>query len=338
MGCVAVVGAGPAGCSAAVALAAVGQCVHLFERGVPGKDKPCGDALLPDAVLELRALSVETDSFRGGGGSPFQCLDLWDARQRIWSLPLGPDQGWVMPRATVDQALRDVAGRTAQVSYQSMVQRIDWDDGRWYVTVDGRVSPYDAVVLATGATNALSRLFGVAGQPIIGASISAYGEHDECRAPLFQFAPLGGAGYGWVFPLASGRVNIGVCAVKPGAKRLRSAMMSYLQRWDITTCGPLRGGGGPFWSDMGEKWHDHRGLVSCGDAAGLVDPLTGEGIAAALHNGRAAGRAVAVWLLEGRDLSALSSYSDWVLATFRARYAATPARRCWDCLNQTSGG
>jgi flavin-dependent dehydrogenase len=337
MGDIAVIGAGPAGCASAITLAAAGHRVSLFERGEPGKDKACGDALLPQAVSELNALGLPTDRFSADGGSPFGRLDLWDDRGCIWTVPLGAEVGWVARRAFIDQALRDIAARTVCLTYRARVRSIDYADGQWHITGTGPSAGFDAVVLATGATNALSRSFGIDGRPRVGASVSAYGVHVGVEAPLFQFAPLGGAGYGWIFPLADGRVNLGVCAVEPGPKHLRAAMGSYMRLWAIPETGPIRGGGGPFWSGEGTKWHDTRGLVSCGDAAGLVDPLTGEGIAAALESGRVAGAAVAAWLQQGRMAQPLTIYSAWVLSTFRSRYSRTAARRAWDYLSEASG-
>ena len=72
-------------------------------------------------------------------------------------------------------------------------------------------------------------------------------------------------------------------------------------------------------------------MVSCGDAAGLVDPITSEGIWQALESGRRAGEAVAGWLDSGRS-DELLSYSDWVAATYTQRFAPTPDRVMFQML------
>jgi flavin-dependent dehydrogenase len=56
------------------------------------------------------------------------------------------------------------------------------------------------------------------------------------------------------------------------------------------------GGIEPLWSGGPTKWHHSGGVVSCGDSAGLVDPMTGEGLSAAFRNGEMAAQAVADYL------------------------------------------
>lgn len=335
MGRIAVVGGGPAGCAAAMAAAHAGAEVVLFERGLPGKDKPCGDALLPDAVRELSALGVPPTAWTCGARR-FDRIELWDARRAIWTVATGGD-GWIAARAVIDQCLRDVASEVATLRYRTPVRVVEPTTDGWRVATTAGWEPFDGVVIATGATNALARSIGVAGSPVVGASVSAYARRMDVAAPIFQFAPLGIDGYGWVFPLAGDRVNVGVCAVTSGRKQLQAALAHYLRLWAVDDASTPRGGAGPFWSGAGARWHDPRGLVSCGDSAGLVDPLTGEGIAPALESGRHAGEAMTRFLALGRDSTPLAAYTSWVASTFSTRYQATPVRRTWAYLNEATG-
>ena len=337
---VAVIGAGPAGCAAAITLAKHGIPVTLFERGQPGKDKPCGDAWLPDALDHMSALGVPLDTLSNGTAKPFSQIDLWDATRPIWTISLEGQTGWIAPRATIDQALRDTAASTSDLRYGTSVLALDQTQSGWQLTfktaaeVKG-AEQFPAVILATGAANSFSRHVGIAGNPMTGASISVYGHLPGINAPLFQFSPLGVPGYGWVFPLADDRVNIGVCAATMTPATLRSATQHYLEQWHPHDVGPFRAGAGPMWSNEGTQWHENHGLLSCGDAAGLVDPLTGEGIAAALESGTQAALAIQRFLIEG-DAHALPGYSHWVQSTFQRRYAPTPSRRLWRYLNNAS--
>jgi flavin-dependent dehydrogenase len=70
--------------------------------------------------------------------------------------------------------------------------------------------------------------------------------------------------------------------------------------------------------------------VSCGDAAGLVDPSTGEGLTAALRSGWEAGRAMGTFVRSDGDIRALENYSQWVRDYFLPRYVKTTARDMWD--------
>ncbi len=341
---VAVVGGGPAGCAAALSLIEAGvEDVVVFERGAQGKDKACGDAFLPEAVGFLSNAGIEVASCaRTGGGRRFSTIDLWDDRGAVWEISLGPAEGWIMPRATVDQALRDIVARVSDLRYDTRVVGVEQASGRsWLLATCSadreRVIEVDAVVLATGASNLLSQRWGIDGQAVVGASMSAYVEGVCVDAPRFQFLPGELPGYGWVFPLAGGRANIGYCAMTT-PRALRAATERYLGRWESTARGLLRGGSGPMWSGRGQRWHHDAGLATCGDAASLVDPITGEGITAALESGTAAGRALAEYLFTGRDSTALIRYSAWLTTTYRERYRPTAGRRVWANLCQAANG
>jgi flavin-dependent dehydrogenase len=128
------------------------------------------------------------------------------------------------------------------------------------------------------------------------------------------------------------RANIGVCLLgEPEGPRLLELGRALLAergepgvRW--------RGGAGALWSGAGKRWHHPAGVVSCGDAAGLVDPINGEGITAALVSGAEAGKAVARYLGGGREAAQLEAFSTWVRACFEDRYAPGPLRRTWQAI------
>lgn len=338
---VAIIGSGPAGCAAAITLGRHRVPAVVFERGQPGKDKPCGDAYLPDAVALMDELRI-TEPFEGNRSARvFEQIELWDSTRRIWTLGLDGRRGWIAPRGAIDQALRDEAGRVSEIRYGTAVIGIRQTESGWQVAFranDGErvTQEFAAVIIASGAANALSRTFGISGDPTTGASISVYAHVDDVRAPMFQFTPMGIPGYGWVFPLGGGRVNIGVCATMRAPAYLRDRTVAYLDRWQAVEREPLRAGAGPMWSGLGQRWHHDGGLVSCGDAAGLVDPLTGEGIAPAMESGINAADAIASYLGSASN-RALAMYSDWVRQTFSRRYSDTPVRRLWRYLNGANG-
>ena len=121
-------------------------------------------------------------------------------------------------------------------------------------------------------------------------------------------------GYAWH------AANVGVCSVvKSGASALRAERDALLKRLNVWGAVPLRGGLGALWSGKGAAWSNEAGVVSCGDAAGLIDPVSGEGLAAALVSGKHAGAAIASFL-SGHS-GALVECSAWVRAWAEARYA-----------------
>src|SRR6202008_539360 len=124
-------------------------------------------------------------------------------------------------------------------------------------------------------------------------SISAYIDGADEEIPLFEFSAECRPGYRWLFPMGDGRANTGVFVPATASGAVIKALgRSFLERRHGAASVSWRGGVGALWSGRGKVWHNNAGLVSCGDAAGLIDPLTGEGITAALLSGEAAGNVI----------------------------------------------
>src|SRR5579875_170125 len=203
-----------------------------------------------------------------------------------------------------------------------------------------------AVVIPSGAQSNLARTWGISGRPHLMPAISAYAQGSGFSAPAFEFAPGCRPGYCWLFPIGSssapcGRdergalaaANVGVCALEPiKGLELRARGQKLLARHRLGGAVRWRGGAGALWSGCGQRWHHPAGLVACGDAAGLIDPLSGEGLTAALRSGQAAGEAVANFLRDKLNPKWLEDYSAYVAETFSARYGRTGLRAAWKQL------
>jgi menaquinone-9 beta-reductase len=246
---VAVVGAGPAGCAAAMTLGHADIDVCMFERGQPGKDKACGDALLPSALEILQHCGIAAEDLAAIGGVPFERIDLWTRDSWFWKLHTGARCGWIIPRAALDQLLRDWAARSASIRYGAAVtDLICEDDGSWsvhYQQMNGvKILSCDAVIIATGAHNLLAKKLGISGEPIETASITTYAGDMQLEAPIFQFTGTCQPGYGWMFPIGARQVNLGVCALLPDRLRgLRRGAEAYLDQRGLAQLGSWRGGG-----------------------------------------------------------------------------------------------
>ncbi len=336
---VAVVGAGLAGCAAASVLTAQDHAVTVYEQGPPGKDKPCGDAFLPDAVEHLRAVGVDLEADPPPGARRFDQVGLWAGGRRLWRTSAGAGPGWVAPRAAVDQRLRDaVAARGCTIHHDHRVVAVNrTGDHRWTVEVAGRPPvEVDAVVLAVGAHGRLLRQVGIGLDAPIARSLSVYVEGSTTTSADFHFGATPFTGYAWEFPLSGGRGNVGVCSVTDGTAALRPALERFVSEHGLRPAGRPRGGTGPLWVGTQRRWHHEGGAVTCGDAAGLVDALTGEGIGAALRSGLSAGRALADHA-DGVP-GALAGYSVSLAADTASRLAPSPARRVWEHLARMPGG
>ncbi len=324
---VGIIGAGPAGCAAAIALQNTNARILVFERGKPYKDKPCGDAFVPAAMDALQTIGLQAASLEDLGGLPFSSVMFRRATNPGSSLrlDLGDSRGWVVPRQRIDQRLRDMAARFSTMLYGHEITRADpvRESGfriGFRVDREQGTADVDGLIIATGSIGRLSAILGLDGHPVVGASLTQYARA-SVDALHFSFDEVVQPGYAWVFPMASGRVNLGACGVTVDANRQLRAAMARVGRWfETTDFSRVRAGLAKLWSGRGSCWHHPAGALSCGDAAGLVDPGDGEGISGALTSGHMAGLALARFLTQGRSVSTLLEYSEWVKAFFRRRY------------------
>ncbi len=298
----AVIGAGPAGAATAIQAARGGARVTVFEKASPGRDKVCGDGLTPRAVAALGELGVDLagahriDGLRMIAGNTRREL-LWPANNRF-----GP-HGAVWPRRALDRHLVEAATEAgAEIVWDTEVMPALADDGT-VVGVEsltrGERWQADLVVLATGAPGAAARMLGaerVDSEPF-GLAIRTYApspRHGDrhLEACLTLRGAEGGwvPGYGWMFPAGDGTVNIGVGSMSTmkGFRRLNLNQLlndyrelvaaewelgDYLERpraWRLPMSAVRRHG--PGWAAVG-------------DAAGLINPMNGEGIDYGLESG-----------------------------------------------------
>lgn len=333
---VAIIGAGPAGCAAATVLARRDIAAVMFERGRPGKDKACGDAFMGEAVSALTALGMMPRDLERLGAA-VSAVSLFAHGAQLWTWRLGKDTGFVMPRKAFDQALRDRTASTTDLRYETRVRNIV-ATGRNQWTIDaqgpgGREDiNVDGVIIAAGSADGLARRLGVDGRPTRFWSVTGYRHGHQPQILAFDFLLGLRPGYGWCFPVGENQVNIGICAFSPTkGHALRAAFDTYVQSREssgIAGCPSLRGGVGNGWSGQGRLWHLGGGVISCGDAAGLIDPLTGEGLGPALQSGLRAGTAMAEYCLYRHD-GPLEAYSAWVREHYGDRHAGTSLRRNW---------
>lgn len=296
---IAVIGAGPAGAAAAITAARRGAEVAMFERAGYGRDKVCGDGLTPRAVGALRDLGIRMD-----GSHPIRGLRMIAGRtERVLPWPQTsrfPAQGAVWPRRRLDAALVDAAVAAGA--------RIFWNTEALPILEGGRVTGVRAggeewraglVVAATGAPGKAARMLGavrVESEPY-GLAIRSYVEsprHDEefLEARLTMSDEDGNSvpGYGWLFPAGDGTINIGVGALST-MRRFKSLNLGKLLDLYHRSVRERWGAGG--FLEKPRAWRlpmsagrrHGPGWVAVGDAAGLINPMNGEGIDYGLESG-----------------------------------------------------
>lgn len=297
---VAVVGAGPAGAWAAYTLARQGARVTLFDGSHP-REKPCGGGVTGRA-LERVAPAVDVD------GLPAVTIDSvrFEAGRQATVIALGGDERLaprltVVPRAAFDAALLAAAQR-ARVRFRP--ERVTGvDAGHAGVTIATRSGCHraDWVIGADGATSLVRRRLYrpfARGELSIATGYYARGCTSHEVVVRFTFDP---PGYLWSFPRPD-HLAIGICAqadeARPGP--LRGVVADWIARSSIAPDAPFVPYTWPIPSLPLDAWpREHPAgarWMLAGDAAGLVDPLTREGIYFALESG-----ALAAWALGGGD-------------------------------------
>ncbi|WP_375388610.1 geranylgeranyl reductase family protein [uncultured Amnibacterium sp.] len=283
-----VVGAGPAGSTAARAAAERGARVLLLDGARFPRYKTCGGgmigaslALLPPTALATIERTVSTATFSLRGGPP----------RRIRSTR--PFLSLVR-REVLDQALVDAAvAAGADFQDRTRVTALHEVDGGVEVTLPGGTVLADVVVGADGSSGVVGRYVGVRiARSDLGLEVELAGA-DPAWADRVHLDWGADAGtYGWVFPKGD-RLTVGVIQRKGEGAATRAYLARLLDGLGLADRERLHDSGHlTRWREPGSPVRRGRVLVA-GDAAGLLEPLTREGISFALRSGLAAGAAAA---------------------------------------------
>ena len=305
-----VVGAGPAGSSAAAWAARNGQQVTIIDKEKFPRDKPCGDGLTPRAIKELTSLGLADWLSTKPKNIGLRAAGFGQELLLPWKSPSLPDWGSAVPRVELDNQILQVAKTSgASVHDGISAEDVEIENGRISKVVTKSADELieyrvKNVIIADGVRSQLGRklnrtwhrdtAYGVAARAYIKSE-----RHDDPW--ISSHLELRGAeneilsGYGWIFPQGNGEVNIGVGTLatqkRPADINLRALMSQYTEQqrahWKLQ--GDLR----LPWSAMlpmggAVSGVGGKNFMFIGDAAGCVNPLNGEGIDYGLETGRLA--------------------------------------------------
>jgi geranylgeranyl reductase family protein len=340
---IAVVGAGPAGATAANALC-LGKVrdVALIDRARFPRDKACGDAITGGAVDVMREIGldhllashprIQKIVMTAPSGAQ-AIIDQIDTEQPL-------PQAHVIPRKVFDAYLAAAAfarGAADLTGYR--LERADRHDGRWLLELSQEAAPIrhrrrvtaDFLIGADGATSRVRRSLGLPFNADKHTSIGvrAYATTAADHQPLIQLDMIDGVvrpGFGWQFSIGPRAVNVGIGAPLLGYKGQSRHLHELLAFYgahlgeglvlDKTSAqsAPL-----PLASQLARLAFPKQLAALLGDAASMINPLTGEGISYGMIAGLLLGRTLADAISRGGELGAAAVRYE---QEFKARYGA----------------
>ncbi len=366
-----VIGGGPSGAACAYWLAEAGHDVLLVEKKRYPREKTCGDGLTPRSVRQLYELGLADEMVKHHRFDGLRSHAFGKTLELRWPRhPDYPDHGYVITRKDLDHLVAQRAEKAGATIWQAseavepivdrglvrgaMVRRKD--GGRPDAGADPQDGPSATpdrtdppvavkaryVIVADGANSRFGRSLGTSRNRAypLGMAIRGYYDsprHDEpwidswldVRDKAGNVLP----GYGWIFPLGDGRINVGVGLLSTfnqwkavNTSHIMAAFVDYApSSWDLrpeTCCGPPTGGRLPMALSVGP--HAGPTYLVIGDAGGAINPFNGEGIAYAYETGRMAAGAIHQALATG-DGMALQTFEADLWATYGLYYKTARA-------------
>ena len=306
-----VVGAGPAGSTTAYRLASAGASVLLVDKARFPRDKPCGGGL---TLRAARLLPFSVDPVVEDVAHRFELrLDYRSSFVRGSKAPLC----LLTQRRRLDEFLAQRAAE-AGAEFRDGVS-VSFDDGD--VLVDGERVRARAIVGADGVNGITARTFGLGRDHGHGVALEGNAPLDvRYRGRLVLELGVVPGGYAWVFPKGD-HVNLGVGGWESEGPRLRDHLRRLCTHHGVAyeTLTDVRGYRLPYRQATSSLARDNVLLV--GDAAGLVDPLTGDGMYEAFVSGKLASEAVLSGDLGGYEGRVLAELGPLHRASWSAKHA-----------------
>ena len=285
MKCVAILGGGPAGAFAAAQLASAGLSVQLFDEKLAW-EKPCGGGLTYKAYSQYPFLLDNPTPKREVRETMLSAPNAGEVTLKL-DEPL-----LIYSRFDLNRLLLERAERAGAQIEKARVLSMERTAFGWQLRTSGGTATADFCIVATGARNPLRDVGTQLHAQDTMSALGYYVPGTQARIDI-QFLPHL-EGYIWVFPRC-GHLSVGICGKGEAAGSLRRRLELYMTQHDISWKDAT------FYSHLlpsldASSWRGNRvsgdGWMAVGDAAGLVDPITGEGLYYAIRSGDLAARTI----------------------------------------------
>lgn len=327
-----IVGAGPTGAAAAIHAARSGFETLMVDAAEFPRDKTCGDGLTPRAIHELQSLGLAEKIISGYHNRGLKLHGFGASVTAAWPESAFGQVGSAMPRKQLDQLIVDAAlAAGAQLWDGAIAQAVRLGDrgieeisvihGAREVLVRPKV-----VLVADGVRSTFGRIlgrtwhrgevYGIAARSYCSSVLDSepwIHSHLELRDEQDVIQP----GYGWIFPLGNGDVNLGCGALstdkRPAKVNTKKLLQHYAaqqqEQWGLgaprLVTSAMLPMGGAVSQVAGPNW------VLLGDAAACVNPLNGEGIDYGMETARLAMELIIESIGDARQWSRLALKDSW---------------------------
>lgn len=326
----AIVGAGPAGATAALHLAAVGHRVLLIDKENFPRDKVCGDGLIADSIRCLKRAGLYEEARRLGYETS---LGTVFSPSRIRFDVAG--EFLTLKRTLLDDLIVRKAVERGAVFVKSKVARVEaQEDGSAAISLEGSDETIRAriALLATGANVELAAGLGLVTEPRPSAiALRCYVRSTvEIDSLVISYDRSIAPGYAWIFPLGEGEYNVG-CGLRYMEKNghrinLKDALRAFLESFPLAgelmrgahSVTPARGAMLRCGLAGAQAKGDGNTLV-IGESIGATFPFTGEGIGKAMETGEIAAR-LSDEALRTEDFELLGEFPRSVERELRPKY------------------
>ncbi len=309
---VVIVGAGPAGCSAAIRLADSGLKIALLDKASFPRDKTCGDALSVDVVNQLAMLSEDLakDFEKLAEKMPSYGVQIFSPNHKHVDIPFihngKKSCGFICERMNFDNFLFKHVKQYSNISiYEDCtVTSVENNSSNVLIKTNKENFSAEIIIACDGAHSIVAKNLSdinvekkhySAGLRVYYEGVKSF--HEENFIELHFFKDIL-PGYLWIFPLPDNKANVGIGMLSSAVSKKKVNLKTTLQ--DLIKTHPnlierfkdarpletIKGYGLP----LGSKKRNISGerFLLTGDAAALIDPFSGEGIANAIRSGRVA--------------------------------------------------